>query len=320
MSESLADIRSRIEALGMNFKFTGTIKTNMNGIERETWLLEYEGSQFVFVAGQKNVVLGWDTDQCPLGKGVLEGLQEEFEAGCEYYQSEIEDLRDWYQKEIIKATNAGNSEKAEELTSEMAEDLENLEEEMIEKGCVSWEDFMVKWNENLSQCLSPLRTADIGDMIVEVDSRYLDKDAQSLTEAVDTLKEGTFTLATEDEWEYLCNGGARTLFRWGDTLNDVLTEIFNVGTVSEEDKDETSSVLNQPNMLGLFIAYDSYKNEIIDNTLYTKGGDGGGSLCGGDGVIYVLPCYTAFYRQPVDSYNHGLSKNYYCYRRIIRLS
>ena len=179
---------------------------------------------------------------------------------------------------------------------------------------------MHKLNENLTNCLSPLRTVDIGDMIVEVDSRYLDKDAQSLTEAVRTLKEGPFTLATEDEWEYLCNGGARTLFRWGDTLNDVLTEIFDVGTVSKKDKEETSSVLNQPNMLGLFIAYDSYKNEIIDNTLYTKGGDGGCSLCGGDGAIYVLPCYTAFYRQPVDSRNHGLSKNYYCYRRILRLS
>ena len=320
MSESLAEIRSRIEALGMNFKFTGTIKTNMNGIERETWLLEYEGSQFVFVAGQKNVVLGWDIEQCPLGKGVLEGLQEEFEAGCEYYQNEIEDLKDYYQKKIIKANADGDSAKAEELTHEMAEELEGLEDEMTERGCVSWEDFMVKWNENLSQCLSPMRTADIGDMIVEVDSRYLDKDAQSLTEAVRTLKEGAFTLATEDEWEYLCNGGARTLFRWGDTLNDVLTEIFDVGTVSKEDKEETSSVLNQPNMLGLFIAYDSYKNEIIDNTLYTKGGDGGGSLCGGDGAIYVLPCYTAFYRQSVDSHIHGLSKNYYCYRRIIRLS
>ena len=70
-------------------------------------------------------------------------------------------------------------------------------------------------------------------------------------------------------------------------------------------------------MLGLFIAYDSYKNEIIDNISYTKGGDGGCSLCGGDGAIYVLPCYTAFYREPADERHSGLSKNYFCYRRII---
>lgn len=79
------------------------------------------------------------------------------------------------------------------------------------------------------------------------------------------------------------------------------------------------TILEQPNMLGLFIAYDSYKNEIIDNISYTKGGDGGCSLCGGDGAICVLPCYTAFYRQPVNERYPGLSKNYYCYRRIIRL-
>lgn len=319
MSELLDDIRSRIEALGMNFKFTGTIKTNMNGIERETWLLEYEGSQFVFVAGEKNVVLGWDTKQCPLGKGVLEGLQEEFESGHKYYQKEMGDLKGYYQKKISKANADGDLKKAEELTLELSEELECIKDEMVEGGCTSFEDFMAKWNENLSHCLSPLRTAHIGDMIVEVDSRYLEKDAQSLSEAVCTLKEGPFTLATEDEWEYLCNGGTRTLFRWGDTLNDVLAEIFDVGIVSKEDKEKASSVLNQPNMLGLFIAYDSYKNEIIDNTLYTKGGDGGGSLCGGDGAIYVLPCYTAFYRNSMEGYNHCLSKHYYSYRRIIRL-
>ncbi len=84
---------------------------------------------------------------------------------------------------------------------------------------------------------------------------------------------------------------ARTLFRWGDTLCDVLPEIFNVGCVSDV---REKSILEQANMLGLFIAYNSYKYEIIDNTMYVKGGDGGCSLCGGDGAIYVLPCYTAF--------------------------
>ncbi len=36
VSEELANIRSSIEALGMDFQFMGRIKTNMNGIERET--------------------------------------------------------------------------------------------------------------------------------------------------------------------------------------------------------------------------------------------------------------------------------------------
>ena len=55
-----------------------------------------------------------------------------------------------------------------------------------------------------------------------------------LDEAVRSLKKGPFTLATEDEWEYLCNGGARTLFRWGDTLEGVLSEIYAVGAVGQD--------------------------------------------------------------------------------------
>ena len=318
MSELSNSIRSRIESLGIGFQFVKTIKTGTNGAERETWLLEYEGSQFIFVPGQKNVTLGWDTDKCLLGVGVLEGLQKEFSSGHEYYyEEELEGLKGDYQEQIDEAEENGDSGKADELRSELAEELKSWNEDIEEKGYASWEGFLAKWNEHLSQCLSPLRTADIRDMIVEVDSRYLDEDAPSLEQAVLSLKQGLFTLPTEDEWEYLCNGGTRTLFRWGDTLSDVMTEIFQVGAVGET---RENTILEQPNMLGLFIAYDSYKNEIIDNTSFTKGGDGGCSLCGGDGAIYVLPCYTAFYRQPTNERHSELSKNYFCYRRIIRLT
>lgn len=316
MSERLEEIRSRIETLGMEFQFIKTIKTSMNGIERETWLLEYEGSQFVYVAGQKNVTLGWDVNKCSLGEGVFRGLQEEFAAGHEYYQEQIESIQDDYQEQITKAITKKEMKKAEELRTELEEELEAMKEEMSESGYENWDDFMSKWNIQLSKHLSPLRTADIGDLIVEVDVQFLEEDAPSLAQAVSSLKKGPFTLATEDEWEYLCNGGARTLFRWGDTLTDVIDEIFHVGSTIDY-QEQSSNILEQPNMLGLLISYDSYQMEIIDNTQYTKGGDGGCSLCGGDGAIYVLPCYTAFYRQP--PYTSSLSNNYYCYRRLLRL-
>lgn len=323
MSESLDQIRSRIEALRMDFQFVKTIRTSMNGIGRETWLLEYEGDQFVFVAGQKNVTLGWDVKQCTLGEGLLKGVREEFDSSHDYYQEQRIELQEDYQDQIAEAKAKGNSAEAEKLEKELEGRLENYDEDMMERGFYkSWEDFLVKWNEYLPQCLSPLRTVDIGDMIVEVDSRYLGKNAQSLSDAVSALKKGPFTLATEDEWEYLCNGGTRTLFRWGDALDDnIRQEMFGKGCAVDYGKDNKNalSALERPNMLGLFIAYDSYKYEIIDHTKYVKGGDGGCSLCGGDGPIYVLPCYTAFYRQEPYQSKYGLSKDYYSYRRIIRL-
>lgn len=313
--QTLEEIRSRIEALGLGFKFVKPIKTSMNGIERETWLLEYQGSQFVYVAGQKNVVLGWDVNKCPVGEGVIKGLRQDFADWQACYRNEIDELREYYEEEIAEAKAAGKIEEAEKLCLELQQELQDSKERCREAGYENWEGFLNKWREHLSQCLSPLRTADIGDMLVEADSNYLEKDAATLEEAVHSLKAAPFTLATEDEWEYLCNGGARTLFRWGDSLEGVLEEIYGVGAVGAEG---AKPLLEQPNMLGLFIAYDSYKNEIIDNIRYTKGGDGGGSLCGGDGTIYVLPCYTAFYRNP-ENKTYKLSKDYYAYRRIIRL-
>lgn len=313
--QTLEEIRSRIEALGLGFKFVKPIKTSMNGIERETWLLEYQGSQFVYVAGQKNVVLGWDVNKCPVGEGVIKGLRQDFADWQAYYRNEIDELREYYEEEIAEAKAAGKIEEAEKLCLELQQELQDSKERCREAGYENWEGFLNKWREHLSQCLSPLRTADIGDMLVEADSNYLEKDAATLEEAVHSLKAAPFTLATEDEWEYLCNGGARTLFRWGDSLEGVLEEIYGVGAVGAEG---AKPLLEQPNMLGLFIAYDSYKNEIIDNIRYTKGGDGGRSLCGGDGTIYVLPCYTAFYRNP-ENKTYKLSKDYYAYRRIIRL-
>lgn len=128
MSEYLQNVRTRIEALGMDFQFTGTITTNQNGMERKTWLLEYEGVPFVFVPGQKNVVLGWDTSQCALGEGVLSGLQEEFAAGHEYYEETKESLRDDYQMEIDRARDGGDAEHEEKLRLELAEELEAVEE------------------------------------------------------------------------------------------------------------------------------------------------------------------------------------------------
>lgn len=64
--------------------------------------------------------------------------------------------------------------------------------------------------------------------------------------------------------------------------NTLLREIF------REVGEDEFLIINKPNMLGLLISYDSYKNEIIDNVWYTKGGDTGCSICGGTDLCASL--------------------------------
>lgn len=305
------EIRKKVAALPIAFQEKGIVKNALNGIETESLLFTYEGSKFIYVEGKKGVTLGWDPDTCKLGEQVTDVLKSYFEERQEYYASNREELWEYYEEEIRKAEAAGDYTKIEKLKEDREEDLEGLKEP--EEEFHSFDAFMECWNQYLKYCLSPLRQADIGPMLAEVDSNYLKKDMTYDT-FIEELKLTPFSLPTEDEWEYLCNGGTRTLFRWGDSLKEEMNEMFETGQIGGGE----SKLLTQPNMFGLFISYNSYKYELIDSLEYTKGGDGGCSLCGGDGLICVAPCYTAFYRAKLKK-NDRLSRTFYSFRRIVRL-
>ena len=86
------------------------------------------------------------------------------------------------------------------------------------------------------------------------------------------------SLPTPDEWAYLCGGGCRTLFPWGDGL-DYKMKLHHFEREEEQGK---SYDIEQANFFGLSIAYDPYKRELVDGkTLTTCGGDGGCNICGG---------------------------------------
>lgn len=68
------------------------------------------------------------------------------------------------------------------------------------------------------------------------------------------------SLPTPDEWAYLCGGGCRTLFPWGDGLDhEMKLHHFENG----EDQGKPYD-MEQPNFFGLSIAYDPYKRELVD--------------------------------------------------------
>lgn len=110
----------------------------------------------------------------------------------------------------------------------------------------------------------------------------------------------------------LCNGDTPTLLRWGDSLKEEMAEMFETGSVGGN----TTQLLLQPNMFGLHISYNSYKNKLIDDPLYMKGW--WKFSVRSDGFIYVAPCYTAFFRECLQK-TGTLYQNFYSFRRIIRM-
>ena len=134
----------------------------------------------------------------------------------------------------------------------------------------------------------------------------------------EALAEAGFSLPTADEWAYLCGGGCRTLYPWGDSFD------YEMGLpyFEPEEGEAVSCDLRSPNFFGLTIACDPYRNELTvgeDGALVVKGGDGGCSLCGGaDAAVGFLPC-APYFRMEEDDTEEQLDGDYDFYRRIIRI-
>lgn len=128
------------------------------------------------------------------------------------------------------------------------------------------------------------------------------------------LERQGLSLPTADEWEYLCGGGCRTLFPWGDSFDYSmhLHHYEDMGNGLPYDMEE-------PNFFGLSIAYDPYMREVLEaDTPSFKGGDGGCNICGGLGpALGFLPCSP--YYMPEDARGGELSGDYDFIRPIIRV-
>ena len=130
------------------------------------------------------------------------------------------------------------------------------------------------------------------------------------------LENRGFSLPTADEWAYLCGGGCRTLFPWGDGLDYSMR----LHWFEDMDEDENRPYdMEEPNFFGLSIAYDPYMREVVQaDRLTTCGGDGGCNICGGLGpFLGFLPCSP--HCKPEVQEDNELNGDYDFYRPIIRL-
>lgn len=114
--------------------------------------------------------------------------------------------------------------------------------------------------------MSPPREVTLGPMLVAVEALSTSDNGGAV---------GPRDLPTTDEWAYLCGGGCRTLFPWGDCIDrGMRLRHFDDGPFD----------LDAPNHFGIVISTDPFTPEAVgpDGTAVC-GGDGGSAIGGGAG-------------------------------------
>ena len=271
-----------------------------------TGIFKKDGREFVFVPGD-TVTLGWEQ--------FAEGLNQESREELEYLFREWEMEQD--PTELIGESMAPVRQVA------IGPMLAGRELEEINWEPVKLEDPRLRseWLEDFRQFALTDR-----DSLTLAGRARFERDGDSwqvsLYHEVDYLdfqnrlqKQG-FSLPTTDEWAYLCGGGCRTLFPWGDGLDYSMR----LHWFEDMDEDENRPYdMEEPNFFGLSIAYDPYMREVVQaDRLTTCGGDGGCNICGGLGpFLGFLPCSP--HCKPEVQEDKELNGDYDFYRPIIRV-
>lgn len=269
------------------------------GQECSTAVYIWEGEEFVFVPGD-NVTLGYNGMEAKLDLLSRGALYEDMSYNDEEMEKLHKQIPTEYRYPSDKQELADYAKKMEELGA--------------------WQ---VLKERLLNHQFTSVRQAEIGPMLVErrtneVDVEAVYADMEVETEDFDAreiliqqIEEEGFSLPTKDEWEYLCSGGCRTLFPWGEGFFEKFfgdeDDIYNL------DEDENSE--EQPNFFGIFIAEDSYEMEVVQDGGF-KGGDGGCASCGGfDGLDSLN--YSPYINEEWEDEEDMLDSAFV--RRIIRI-
>lgn len=276
------------------------------GMQINTAIYLYLDHEFVFVPGD-TVTLGWESFVEGMNKESLDDITESL--------ADVDDVDSFLQESMspireVKISPMLVERKPNEIG--WRDVLEDSEELLSYKTRI--EEFIKEPYQTLTFHKSLRITKKNTDL------RFQMFETISYKELLKSVDEEGLSIPTEDEWEYICGGGKRTLFRWGDSF-DFAMKLKHFESVEEENMPYP---LELPNQFGLVIGYDPYKYEVVDSTVFLKGGDGGASICGGLGILIgYLPVSTYFRpREAFDDeldYKSDIGGDYAIYRRVMRL-
>ncbi len=249
------------------------------GRETHTGCFTGRGGEFVFVPGD-TVTLGWQK----FAQGMNQETQEEFQEAMEITGWEGT-LTELLQEQMDPVHQAAIGPMLVERTLQTV----GYEE-------VSLDDPRLTGNEDWMAEFQKAQRGEFSQYTISEEVRFTRTEdgwraelyhQDSFSRLREALAEAGFSLPTADEWAYLCGGGCRTLYPWGDSFD------YEMGLpyFEPEEGAAVSCDLRTPNFFGLTIACDPYRDELTvgeDGALVIKGGDGGCNLCGG-GLFALRP-------------------------------
>ena len=270
-----------------------------------TGVFERDGREFVFVPGD-TVTLGWERFAVGLNQMGQEELDDIFQ--------EIE-----YEGSPEEFVQKGMSTAHQAMIGPLlvGRKLEEIGWEMVE-----WDDprLLPEWLEAFREFAAAGRNSLtlVGHARFEREGdhwRAWLSHPVTYSHLREQLRQKGFSLPTADEWAYLCGGGCRTLFPWGDRLDDTM----HIRHFAER-ADGRPYDMEGPNFFGLSIGYDPYMREVVEADAFTTcGGDGGCNICGGMGPLMgYLPCSP--HARPEVQESEELDNDYDFFRPIIRVA
>ncbi|MHA7963350.1 hypothetical protein ACX93W_04320 [Paenibacillus sp. CAU 1782] len=287
-------LKELVQALPGGFSYKGLASFERFGTALETGVYLYGDREFVYVPGDA-VTLGWEDWQ----EGMDEDTEEEFRATLDEYDVEdgtafLKSMMSPVRKADIPpmlveryARGIGWIEVAEQ--DEEAYDYEDFHEELEKFKTSGYNEYT---------CYNSFKFVREQDAV----RCYLFDEELTYGGLVEELSSEGFSLPNEDQWEYLYGGGCRTLFPWGDSFDYSLrVKYFGDEDGADSAGKEKGYDLEKPNGFGLCFAGDPYQYELIsgETSFLLKGGDGGGMVCGGTGLLMgYLPAVAPYYRDP----------------------